>query len=59
MMSKRNILLRLKSLSDQLQLIHQYEDSFLRIEGRRGLENRIDAILDEMNELNKQLKELS
>lgn len=59
MMSKRNILLRLKTLSDQLQLIHQYKDEFLRIEGRRGLENRIDAILDEMNELNKQLKELS
>jgi hypothetical protein len=31
----------------------------LKIEGRRGLENRIDAILDEMNELNKQLRKWS
>jgi hypothetical protein len=58
-MSKKDILQRLKSLSDQLILIHQYRDEFLKIEGRRGLENRIDSILDEMNELNKQLKELS
>ncbi len=57
-MSKKDILQRLKSLSDQLKLIHQYRDEFLNIEGRRGLEKRIDAILDEMNALNKQLKEL-
>jgi hypothetical protein len=58
-MSKKDILQRLKSLSDQLKLIHQYRDEFLKIEGRRGLEKRIDLILDEMNELNKQLKEWS
>ena len=58
-MNKKDILLRLKSLSDQLQLLHQYRDEFLRIEGRRGLERRIDSILDEMNELNKQLNEWS
>jgi hypothetical protein len=55
-MSKKDILKRLKVLSDQLELIHQYEKDFLKIEGR---ENRIDAILDEMNELNKQLKKWS
>lgn len=58
-MSKKDILQRLKSLSDQLKLIHQYRHEFLKIEGRRGLEKRIDLILDEMNELNKQLKEWS
>jgi hypothetical protein len=58
-MNKKDILQRLKSLSDQLKLIHQYRDEFLKIEGRRGLEKRIDLILDEMNELNKQLKEWS
>ncbi len=58
-MNKKDILKRLKVLSDQLELIHQYQKDFLKIEGRRGLENRIDAILDEMNELNKQLKEWS
>jgi hypothetical protein len=52
-MNKRDILQRLKILSDQLKLIHQYKDDFLQIEGRRGVENRIDSILDEMNELNK------
>jgi hypothetical protein len=58
-MSKKDILQRLKSLSDQLKLIHLYKDEFLKIEGRRGVENRIDSILDEMNELNKKLKEWS
>ena len=31
MMSKTKILLRLKTLSDQLQLIHQYKEEFLQI----------------------------
>jgi hypothetical protein len=40
-------------LKDQLKLIDDFEDEFLNIDGKRGLEKRRDAILVEMNYLNK------
>ena len=49
----RDIELRLKMLKDQLKLMGNFEDEFLNIDGKRGLEKRRDAILDEMNYLNK------
>ena len=48
-MTEREIENKLKSLFDQLRLIDKYEEDFLRVEGRRGLQKRIDAILDEIN----------
>ena len=47
---------RLQNLYDQLELIHEYEREFLQIDGVRGLERRVDAILDEINRLSKFLK---
>ena len=44
---------RLQNLYDQLELIHEYEREFLQIDGVRGLERRVDAILDEVNRLSK------
>jgi uncharacterized small protein (DUF1192 family) len=44
---------RLQNLYDQLELIHEYEREFLQIDGVRGLERRVDAILDEINRLSK------
>ncbi len=52
-MTIRDIELRLKMLRDQLKLIDDFEDEFLNIDGKRGLEKRRDAILDEINYLNK------
>ena len=40
---------RLKVLKDQLTLINLYTDEFLERLGRRGLEQYINEILDEMN----------
>jgi hypothetical protein len=44
---------RLQNLYDQLELIHQYKQEFIEIEGVRGVERRIDVILDEINFLTK------
>jgi hypothetical protein len=52
-MTKREARNRLKNLYEQLELIHEYEQEFLQIEGTRGLRKRIDAILDEINFLSK------
>ena len=52
-MTIRDIELRLKMLKDQLTLIDDFEDEFLEIDGKRGLEKRRDAILDKINYLNK------
>lgn len=52
-MTKREAENKLKNLYDQLRLIHKYEQEFLNIEGVRGLEERIDRILDEINRFSK------
>ncbi len=52
-MTKKEAEDRLQNLYDQLELIHEYEHEFLRIDGIRGLERRVDAILDEINRLSK------
>lgn len=52
-MTTRDIELRLKMLKDQLKLIDNFEEEFLSIDGKRGLEKHRDAILDEINYLNK------
>jgi hypothetical protein len=44
---------RLRNLYDQLELIHQYKQGFIEIEGVRGVERRVDTILDEINFLTK------
>jgi hypothetical protein len=56
-MTIRDIELRLKMLKDQLKLIDDFEDEFREIDGKRGLEKRRDAILDEINYLNRLKKE--
>ncbi len=52
-MTKREARNRLKSLYDQLELIREYEQQFLEIEGVSGLRKRVDEILDEINSLSK------
>lgn len=57
-MNRRTILNQLKLMNDQLKIIRENEEEFLEKEGIRRLEERIDAILDRINYLKKQLKEL-
>lgn len=52
-MTKREAENKLKNLYDQLELIQEYEQEFLRIEGVSGLRKRVDDILDEINFLSK------
>ena len=40
----------------QLELINQYEDEFIEKEGKRGVEQRIDHILDDINFLREFIK---
>ena len=52
-MTEREAKNRIRNLYDQLELIHQYKKEFIEIEGVRGVERRIDDILDEINFLSK------
>lgn len=58
-MTKKQLKNRLKNLFQQLELINKYPDSFLENIGKRGMENAIDNILDEINEINNALEKLN
>jgi hypothetical protein len=57
-MTEKEIRQRLAILNQQLDIINLYPEDFIKIEGVKGLEERINRILDEKNYLNKRLKEL-
>lgn len=58
-MTKRQLKNRLKVLFQQLELMNRYPESFLENIGKRGIENTIDDILDEINEINRALKKIN
>ncbi len=57
-MTEKEIRQRLAILNQQLDIINLYPEDFLKIEGAKGLEERINRILDEKIYLTKRLKEL-
>jgi endo-alpha-1,4-polygalactosaminidase (GH114 family) len=57
-MNRLTILNQLKLMNDQLKIIKKNEAEFFEKEGKRRLEERIDIILDRINYLKKQIKEL-
>ena len=54
--NQKQALQRLDILKQQLTLTVLYPDDFLKKLGKRGTEELINDILDEMNEINKYLK---
>ena len=48
---------RIKVLKDQLTLVNLYPEHFLERLGKRGLEQYVNEILDEMNYHRNQLNE--
>ena len=57
-MTERDYVLRLNVLYTQLAIIDLYEAEFIRKEGRRGVEEHRDEILDEINYINRKLKKI-
>ena len=57
-MTKRAIRLLLLNRMQQLELINQAREEFEEKEGLRAVENRIDAILDEINYYRNLLQKL-
>ena len=54
-MTERELLLRLKSLFDQLHLSNLNEEEFLFILARKGYNDLIDKILDEIIDIQRKL----
>lgn len=57
-MTKREINLLIANSFQQLRLINEALEEFEEIEGKRGVQKRIDFILDEINYHKKLLKKL-
>ena len=58
-MTKKQLKNRLKILFQQLELMNIYPDNFQDKLGKRGIQNYIDDILDEINEINDLLDLMS
>lgn len=55
-MKQNDIINRIKLLILQLKVIDLDRKSFIKQEGERGIEIRVDEILDEINDLNRKIK---
>ena len=58
-MTKKQLKNRLKILFQQLELMNLYPDNFQDNLGKRGIQNYIDDILDEINEISDLLEKLN
>ena len=54
-MTKKEILQLLENRFQQLEMIRIFREEFEEKEGKRGVLERIDRLLDEINELKKKL----
>lgn len=57
-MTEKEIRQRLAILNQQLDIINLYPEDFIKREGEKGLQERINRILDEKIYLTKRLKNL-
>lgn len=55
-MNKSDKIKRLEVLHQQLALIHSYREWFIKDLGKRGTLALVDAILDEINQIKKELQ---